>query len=48
MDCKINWTIRAWKTYKANIDYLEKARTAKEISNFVIIVDKIPIRIHKN
>ncbi len=39
MDCKINWTNRAWRTYKANIDYLEKAWTAKEISNFVLLVD---------
>lgn len=40
MDCKINWTNRAWLTYKANIDYLEKEWTAKEISNFVLLVDK--------
>jgi plasmid stabilization system protein ParE len=24
MDCKINWTNRAWLTYEANIDYLSK------------------------
>ncbi|MDQ6756876.1 MAG: type II toxin-antitoxin system RelE/ParE family toxin [Bacteroidota bacterium] len=40
MDCKINWTNRAWRTYLANIDYLQKAWTAKEISNFVLLVDK--------
>ena len=40
MDCKINWTDRAWQTYKTNIDYLEQAWTAKEISNFVLLVDK--------
>lgn len=40
MDCKINWTNRAWHTYKANIDYLAEAWTAKEISNFVVLVDK--------
>lgn len=40
MDCKINWTNRAWRTYKANIDYLQEAWTTKEISNFVLLVDK--------
>ena len=40
MDCKINWTNRAWRTYKSNIDYLEKAWTEKEISNFVLLADK--------
>ncbi len=40
MDCKINWTNRAWLTYKANITYLEKEWTAKEVSNFVLLVDK--------
>ena|SRR6266571_322324 len=40
MDCKINWTNRAWRTYKTNIDYLEKTWSAKEISNFVLSVDK--------
>ncbi len=39
MDCKINWTNRAWQTYNANITYLLEAWTAKEISNFVIMVD---------
>jgi plasmid stabilization system protein ParE len=39
MDCKINWTNRAWQTYKANIDYLLEAWTAKEVSNFVELVD---------
>jgi plasmid stabilization system protein ParE len=32
--------MRAWLTYEANIDYLTKAWTAKEISNFVMLVDK--------
>jgi plasmid stabilization system protein ParE len=40
MDCKINWTSRAWQTYEANIKYLQDAWTAKEISNFVLFVDK--------
>ena len=40
MGCKINWTSRAWLTYEANILYLQKEWTAKEISNFVISVDK--------
>jgi plasmid stabilization system protein ParE len=40
MDCKINWTDRAWFTYESNILYLELAWTAKEISNFVLSVDK--------
>ena len=40
MGCKINWTSRAWLTYEANILYLQKEWTAKEISDFVISVDK--------
>jgi len=40
MDCKINWTNTAWRTYSANIAFLEDAWTAKEISNFVALVDK--------
>ncbi len=40
MDCKINWTERAWLTYEANIHYLQKHWTTKEISNFVLLVDK--------
>ena len=40
MACKINWTETAWRTYVANIEYLEQAWTAKEISNFVLLVDK--------
>lgn len=39
MDCKINWTQRAWETYKSNIDYLKKSWTQKEITRFVLIVD---------
>ncbi len=48
MDCKINWTNRAWLTYKANIEYLELAWTAKEISNFVLLVDKKLMLLAKN
>ncbi|HVZ97845.1 MAG TPA: hypothetical protein VG847_13275 [Chitinophagaceae bacterium] len=40
MGCKINWTTRAWSTYEANIIYLQNEWTAKEISNFVILVDR--------
>jgi plasmid stabilization system protein ParE len=40
MDCKINWTDRAWFTYESNILYFERAWTAKEISNFVLSVEK--------
>jgi hypothetical protein len=29
MDCKINWTNRAWEIYKANIDYLIKILDTK-------------------
>ena len=39
MDCKINWTNRAWETYKANIDYLKKSWAQKEITKFVLLVD---------
>ncbi|WP_462222858.1 type II toxin-antitoxin system RelE/ParE family toxin [Ferruginibacter sp.] len=48
MDCKINWTNKAWLTYEANIDYLQKAWTAKEISNFVILVDKRLANLSRN
>lgn len=40
MGCKINWTTRAWLTYEANIEYLQKEWTAKEISNFILATDK--------
>jgi plasmid stabilization system protein ParE len=40
MGCKINWTSRAWLTYEANIEYLQKEWTAKEVSNFVQSTDK--------
>ncbi len=40
MDCKINWTNRAWQTFNENIEYLQNAWTSKEISNFVLQVDK--------
>src|SRR5690606_15578422 len=39
MACKISWTPRAWKTYEANIEYLLKERTDKEVSRFVKLVD---------
>jgi plasmid stabilization system protein ParE len=40
MDCKINWTNRAWLSYSANIEYLQKIWTAKEVSNFIMLADK--------
>jgi hypothetical protein len=40
MACKINWPHRAWKTYEANIKYLQEACTEKEINNFVTLVDR--------
>ena len=40
MVCKISWTPRAWKTYCANIEYLEKQWTEKEITAFVLAADK--------
>ena len=39
MACKINWTNRAWKTYEANIEYLLKEWTEKEVQNFVKLID---------
>jgi plasmid stabilization system protein ParE len=48
MDCKINWTGRAWLTYNTNIGYLEQAWTAKEMSNFVLLVDKRLANLSKN
>lgn len=40
MACQVNWTDRAWKTYEANINYLQQEWTAREITNFVKLVDK--------
>ena len=40
MACKINWTPRAWRTYEANIKYLEEEWTEKEICSFILSVDK--------
>jgi plasmid stabilization system protein ParE len=40
MDCKINWTNTTWISYESNSLYLELAWTAKEISNFVLSVEK--------
>ena len=48
MDCKINWTSQAWLTYEANINYLERAWTVKEISNFVLLVDKRLTNLSRN
>lgn len=40
MDCKINWTDKAWKTYENNIEYLFNNFTEIEVSNFVNTVDR--------
>ena len=40
MACQVNWTDRAWKTYEANINYLQREWTEREIANFVKLVDK--------
>lgn len=40
MACKINWTHTAWKSYEANLQYLLKEWTEKEVSSFVETVDK--------
>ena len=40
MDCKINWTKRAWDTYQSNIQFLQNVWTEKEVSNFVLSVDR--------
>jgi plasmid stabilization system protein ParE len=48
MACKINWTPRAWLTYEANIKYLQQAWTEKEISNFVVLVDKKVANLSRN
>lgn len=39
MACKISWTPRAWKTYEANLEYLVKEWSEKEVSRFVKLVD---------
>jgi len=48
MACKINWTHRAWKTYEANIKYLQEAWTEKEINNFVTLVDRKILHLSRN
>lgn len=40
MACKINWTLRAWKTYEANFKYLQEAWARREINNFIELTDK--------
>jgi plasmid stabilization system protein ParE len=40
MDCKINWTDKAWDTYEENINYLLTNWTLKELNNFVQTVDR--------
>lgn len=40
MAYKISWTPRAWKTFEANIYYLEIVWTENEIKKFVTAVDK--------
>jgi hypothetical protein len=40
MAAKVNWTHRAWKTYEANIDWLQLHWTKKEIAAFVLLTDK--------
>jgi plasmid stabilization system protein ParE len=40
MACKINWTPRAWRTYEANLKYLEEEWTEKEISRFAELTDR--------
>lgn len=48
MACKLNWTNRAWITYRVNIDYLKEAWTAKEVSNFISLTDKLLANLSKN
>jgi len=40
MACKINWTSRAWQSFEANVEYLQREWTFKEVSNFVASTDK--------
>ena len=40
MACKISWTFRAWKTYEANIEYLLKHWTEREVKAFVLLVEE--------
>lgn len=47
MDCKINWTLRAWRTYEANIEYLRNAWTQQEINNFIELTDKQILRLSR-
>lgn len=40
MACKISWTKRAWLTYEANINYLEKEWTEREIRKFILLIER--------
>lgn len=40
MACKINWTLRAWKTYEANLKYLQETWAQRELNNFIALTDR--------
>jgi plasmid stabilization system protein ParE len=40
MACKISWTNAAWLSYESNIQYLQQAWTQKEITHFILSVEK--------
>mgnify|MGYP000973367870 CR=1 FL=1 len=40
MACTVKLTNRAWRTYEANLDYLQEQWTDKEVRNFIELVDK--------
>lgn len=48
MDCKINWTFRAWLSFENNIQYLQENWTDKEINKFVTAVDKKIFNLSKH
>jgi plasmid stabilization system protein ParE len=39
MDCKINWTKKAWLSFEENIFYLQQNWTTAEVSKFVTMVE---------
>jgi plasmid stabilization system protein ParE len=48
MDCKVNWTDKAWDSYESNIKYLQTEWTEKEVSNFVVMVDRKVLQLAKH
>jgi plasmid stabilization system protein ParE len=47
MDCKVNWTDKAWDNYEAIIKYLQTDWTQTEVRNFALATDRKIERLKK-